>query len=213
LLIPIYLKNYGPTNFLYFCDVAALLTLVAIWIESPVILSAVLIGAFVPQMIWVVDFIFEFASWLGMGGEKGVHLTGMTGYMFDAGKPFFLRFLSFFHFWLVFLLIYLVWCVGYDKRGLALWTGIAWVLVTICYVWMPPCSPVKDANGVQLRDPNMPVNINYVYNITSDEESQHWMEPNWYFAVYLTSLVAIYIMTHFFLWWLIPGTRRRVRLL
>ncbi len=35
VLIPIYLKNYGPTNFLYFCDVVAILTVVAIWLESP----------------------------------------------------------------------------------------------------------------------------------------------------------------------------------
>ena len=25
VLIPIYLRNYGPTNFLYFCDVALLM--------------------------------------------------------------------------------------------------------------------------------------------------------------------------------------------
>src|SRR5437868_15509725 len=34
-LIPVYLYHYGPTNFLYLCDVAAVTTLVAVWIESP----------------------------------------------------------------------------------------------------------------------------------------------------------------------------------
>ena len=77
-----------------------------------------------------------------------------------------------------------------------LWIGIAWVLLTLCYVWMPPCSPVKDAAGIQLRDPNMPVNINYVHNIASDNEPQKWLEPNWYFAVYTAVLVAIYLLTH-----------------
>jgi len=154
----------------------------------------------------VVDYFFEFASWLGVGGEKGVHLTGMTKYMFVAESSFFLRFLSFFHFWLVFLLIYLVWCVGYDKRGLALWTGIAWVLLTICYAWMPGCSPAAD------RDPNLPVNINYVHNIASDEEPQKWMEPNLYFAAYQGCLVVIYVATHFLLWSVMPGVRRRMPL-
>lgn len=197
LMIPVYLKNYGITNFLYFCDVAAVMTLLAIWIESPLILSACLVGAFLPQMLWVFDYFFELANWFKIAGpDKEIHLTGMTGYMFDATKPFFLRFLSFFHFWLVFLLIYLVWLVGYDRRALVVWTGIAWVLLTVCYVWMPPCSPVKDADGYQLRDPNQPVNINYVYNIASDEKPQEWMEPNWYFAVYMMCLMAIYVATH-----------------
>src|SRR6516165_12715400 len=35
VLVPVYLRNYGPTNFLYFCDVALIITLVGIWIESP----------------------------------------------------------------------------------------------------------------------------------------------------------------------------------
>src|SRR5438876_11308435 len=74
VLIPIYLKNYGPANFLYFCDAAALVTLIAIWIESPLLLSAALVGILVPQMLWVIDFICVL-----FGGQ----LTGMTKYMFE----------------------------------------------------------------------------------------------------------------------------------
>src|SRR5262245_54928459 len=90
VLIPVYWYHYGPTNFLYFCDIAALATLIAIWIESPVILSGALVGIFLPQMLWVFDFFCELS---------GHEFTGLTSYMFDAGKPFYLRFLSFFHFW------------------------------------------------------------------------------------------------------------------
>ena len=36
LLVPVYWHYYGPTNFLYFCDVALLITLVGIWIEKSV---------------------------------------------------------------------------------------------------------------------------------------------------------------------------------
>jgi hypothetical protein len=180
LLIPIYLKNYGPTNFLYFCDVAAFMTLAGIWLESSLLLSAALIGIFIPQMIWVVDFCTMLV---------GIRSEGMTGYMFKP--PFFLRFLSFFHFWLPFLLVWLVWRVGYDKRGIFLWSAIMWALITICYVWMPPTSREKDpVTGAQLRDPNIPVNINYVYNILSDDEPQRWMDPDLYVAVYMVILVC-----------------------
>ena len=38
ILVPVYLYYYGPTNFLYFCDVALLLTLLGIWIDSPLLI-------------------------------------------------------------------------------------------------------------------------------------------------------------------------------
>jgi hypothetical protein len=192
ILIPVYLKNYGPTNFLYFCDVAAIMTLVAVWTESPLLLSAALVGIFLPQMLWVADFLVEVGA---RAAGKDVHLTGMTSYMFRP--PFFLRFLSFFHFWLPFLLAWLVWRVGYDRRALLLWTGIAWVLVTVCFAFLPAPSPTKDADGKDLRNADVPVNVNYVYNIASDEKKQEWMEENAYFALYVAALfVVVYLPTH-----------------
>src|SRR5205823_3851830 len=57
VLVPIYWRAYGPTNFLYFCDVALLMTVAALWLESPLLASAPLVGIFLPQMFWVVDFL------------------------------------------------------------------------------------------------------------------------------------------------------------
>ena len=37
VLVPVYWHYYGPTNFLYFCDVALFLTLAGIWLESPLL--------------------------------------------------------------------------------------------------------------------------------------------------------------------------------
>jgi len=37
VLVPVYLRNYGPTNFLYFCDVALIITLVGVWKLSAVV--------------------------------------------------------------------------------------------------------------------------------------------------------------------------------
>src|SRR5439155_4734458 len=101
-------------------------------------------------------------------------------------------FLSFFHFWLPFLLAWLVWRVGYDRRGVLLWIGITWALLTVCYAYLPPPSPERDADGNQLRNPDVPVNVNYVYNIASDEEKQRWVkDENVYFALYATALVVV----------------------
>ena len=57
VLVPVYWYYYGPTNFLYFCDVALILTLVGIWNESPLLVSMCAVGILVPQLIWVIDFV------------------------------------------------------------------------------------------------------------------------------------------------------------
>src|SRR5262245_30523727 len=70
--VPFYWYSYGPTNFLYFCDVALLLTLAAVWLESPLLASMPTVGILLPQMLWVTDFLC---------GLTGHPLTGMTNYM------------------------------------------------------------------------------------------------------------------------------------
>src|SRR5574340_1487211 len=56
IFVPSYWAAYGPTNFLYLCDVAALLTLVALWSERPIWASMPCAGILVTQAIWTLDF-------------------------------------------------------------------------------------------------------------------------------------------------------------
>src|SRR5437763_11691776 len=116
VLVPFYWNAYGPTNFLYFCDVALLLTLVAVWTEHPLPAGMAAVGITVPQMLWVADFLVMMC---------GGRITGMTAYMFDPGIPLSARALSLFHGWLPFLLLYLVCRLGYDRRSLLAWTLLA----------------------------------------------------------------------------------------
>ena len=74
VLVPVYWHYYGPTNFLYFCDITLLLILIAIWPENALLVSMGCVGVLVPQMVWVADFLVNLA---------GYSLTGMTDYMFD----------------------------------------------------------------------------------------------------------------------------------
>ena len=53
VLVPVYWYYYGPTNFLYFCDVALFLTLAGLWLESPLLISMCAVGILLPQMLWV----------------------------------------------------------------------------------------------------------------------------------------------------------------
>jgi hypothetical protein len=186
VLIPVYWHYYGPTNFLYFCDVALILTLMAIWPENSLLISACAVGIVIPQAVWVIDFLVR---------ATGYSLTGMTDYMFDAEHSLFLRALSLFHGWLPFLLLYLVWRIGYDRRAFWTWTGLAWVLLVVCYFLMPPPTP----------DPGLiPVNINYVWGLR-DTAPQTWMPANIWFAALLIGLpLFAFAPTHFLLSRIMP---------
>src|SRR5688572_14473932 len=74
VLVSYYLQAYGPTNFLYFCDVALLMGLVALWTEKSLWASVPTVGILFPQVLWCVDFL---------GGLIGWPITGMTNYMFN----------------------------------------------------------------------------------------------------------------------------------
>lgn len=183
VLIPVYWANYGPTNFLYFCDVALLLTLVGVWKESPLLISMPAVGIVIPQMLWCADFGVTL-----FGGK----LAGMTGYMFDSNRSLFLRGLSFFHGWLPFLLIYLVARVGYDRRALKLWTVLAFALCLVAYFWIPPA-------GAVLSNPNLPRNVNYVFGF-DDAQPQQWMPAGLYLVSWMALLlVVVYVPTHLLL--------------
>lgn len=183
VLLPYYWRSYGPTNFLYFCDVALLLTLPALWREWALPASAALVGILLPQLLWMADFLASLT---------GHPLTGMTAYMFNPAIPLFTRGLSFFHFWLPLFLLWLVYRLGYDKRAFVSWTLAAWVLLLVCYFFMP--APPAPADN-----PALPVNINYVYG-PSDSAPQQWLPPLLYLGLLMLALpVLVFWPTHWLL--------------
>lgn len=179
VFVPVYLHTYGPTNFLWFCDAALLLTVAGMWLESPLLISMCAVGILLPQVLWLLDF---------GGNLAGIRLLGVTGYMFDPGLPLFTRGLSLFHGWLPLLLVWLLARLGYDKRALSAWTGLAAGLVLICYVFTPPA-------GAHLPDPNTPLNLNYVYGF-NDRQPQAWISPALYAALWPCALwLGVYLPT------------------
>jgi hypothetical protein len=86
VLVPVYWKQYGPTNFLYFCDLALFITLAAMWLENRLLASMAAVGIILPQMLlWCGDFAAHLV---------GLKFIGMTDYMFDTHRSLFLRGLS-----------------------------------------------------------------------------------------------------------------------
>lgn len=181
VLVPVYWHYYGPTNFLYFCDLALLITLVGIWIESPFFVSMCAVGILALEALWAADFLSTLA---------GFSLIGITDYMFNQGNSLFLRGLSLYHGWLPFLLIYLVRAFGFDRRALPAWTFLAWVVWLVCFFFMPPPKP----------EPGLtPVNINYVWG-PSDYAAQSWVSPAvWLIGLMIGMPLLLFVPTHLLL--------------
>ena len=159
------------------------MALVAVWKEDALWASMPAVGILVPQALWMVDFV---------GGLLGLHVVGMTAYMFDSGIPLFARGLSFFHFWLPLCLLWLVKRLGYDRRAFVVWTLVAWVLMLVGYFLMPvPPAPFDN--------PNIPVNINYVYGL-SNAKPQQVMPPLLYLGLLVVGLpMCVFLPTHLIL--------------
>ena len=195
VLVPIYLKNYGATNFLYLCDVALFTTLLGIWLESPVILSR----RSSASLLHVVGGRFPF-RWCSRRLDR-LHVPTALVSAISVVFPL-----------LASVLPRLRGVVRWLRQArLSLWTGITWLVLTVCYVYMPPTSPEKDPVTVaQLRDPDLPLNINYVFNLASDDEPQTWMDPDSYFTLFMAALVlGIYLPTHLMCQRWMPGPRNQ----
>jgi hypothetical protein len=181
VLVPYYWVTYTPWNFLYFCDVALLLTLVAIWTENALLVSMSSVGILLPQALWVADFLARAVA--------GIHITGMTAYMFDPSLPLFVRGLSTFHGWLPFVLVYLLTRVGYDRRAYTAQTVLAVALLLVCF-YLAPTPPVSS------QFPSHAVNINYVYGM-DDKRPQTVMAPElWLLLMIGVNVVVLYVPTH-----------------
>jgi hypothetical protein len=180
IMVPTYWMNYGPTNFLYFCDIALLFTLFGIWKENALFISMPAVGILLPQMLWCIDFFTQL-----LGGK----LTGMTGYMFNSQLSLFLRGLSLFHGWLPFLLFYLVRKLGYDRRAFLGWTVVCLLLCVTAYFFLPPA-------GAFLANPQHPRNVNYVFGM-DDAKAQTYLAAPVYLVAWITALVVlVFLPTH-----------------
>lgn len=129
ILIPYYYHAYGPSNFLWFCDVALIVTLIGIWKESKFLISTQAVAIVFPQFLWCLDFFFNMAFHRPM--------IGLATYMFDPEISLFVRGLSLFHGWLPFLLLWLVSRLGYDRNAWKAQIGICWTVLLTAFLVLP----------------------------------------------------------------------------
>jgi hypothetical protein len=138
VIVPAYWVRNGLANFLWFSDIALLVTGAALWLESSLLASAMAVGVFLPELVWNVSFFARLLT--------GSHVTSLADYMFDARKSRFMRGLSLLlHVAMPAALIWMLVRLGYDSRGLVAQTALAWVVLPVTYA---VTDPAKNINWV-----------------------------------------------------------------
>jgi hypothetical protein len=192
VLVPVYWRDYGPQNFLEFCDVALLLLVPAMWLENRLLISMQAVAVLLPQGLWVIDITCHLL---------GFRLMGMTDYMFDSvNYPLFTRLLSTFHGWVPILLVWLVYRTGYDRRAIWAQTILAVSLLLVSYFcFVPPgTEPAWRA-----------FNLNYVFGITEHQTQAHTASLRW-LAILIVGIPGLfYLPAHLLLGWLFGSKKRQ----
>ena len=172
-LVPIYWREYGPANFLWFSNIALLALVPALWLEDALLVSMLAVSVVFFEALWNVDFFFRLAT--------GKSLIGLSAYMFDPGIPFFIRGLSCFHIVLPLLLLWMLHRLGYDQRAFLWQTIVALVVLPLSYL-------VSNARE----------NVNWVYGLG---ENPRRILPAPLFVILLMLLfpLAVYLPTHLLL--------------
>src|SRR6185503_16334809 len=131
---PLYWRQWGPTTFLWFCDVANILILVGLWRESSLILSWQAVSVLLFQIAYSVDVLGRTIL--------GRHLIGGTEWVFnDASIPPLIKAISVaMHVAAPPVLLWSLRRLGYDRRALIYQMATAGVLLPICWLVSDPAT-------------------------------------------------------------------------
>ena len=132
--LPSYAVAYPLTNFLFLCNLSALLTAWALWRGGVLLLSSQAVGLPLIGAAWTIDVASRLVT--------GHHLIGGTEYMWDPRFPLFTRLLSLYHVGLPLAQMVALRRCGYDRRGYLVQSGIALGAV-IAGRW---CDPALNVN-------------------------------------------------------------------
>ena len=178
VLVPVYLRHYGPANFLWFSDVALLAMVPGLWAESSLIASTMTVAVALPELLWNLDFFARLLT--------GRAPLGMATYMFDQNLPRYLRGLSLFHVGLPILLLWSVARLGYDPRALPAQIVSGSLLMILSYALTKPDD-----------------NINWVF--APGTKRVRWLPPLVYVTLVIATFpLLVYWPTHLALTQLFP---------
>ena len=166
VVVVIWLRHYGWRNFLWLSDIAFVGAVPAMWLESAALASVLAAAALLPELLWNADLLLRLVL--------RRRITGLTEYMFEAGRPRILKLLSLFHVPLPLVLLWMLASYGYSA-------GIGLAGAILLGAVLLPASRL-------LGSPQE--NINWSYGLGR-------VQPGWPAAAYLALLFAGFVMLVF----------------
>ncbi len=144
---PVYFKQYGAQNFLFYCDLGNILIAFGLWAESQLILSWLAVSLLIFQSLYAIDLMGALLF--------RHHAVGGTEYMFDPKIPLLVRLLGLYHLIVPPLLLWLVRRLGCDPDAWKWSTLESWITVPINFFWRPQYN-VNFARGIAHEQHLMP---------------------------------------------------------
>jgi hypothetical protein len=184
VLVPAYALAYGLVHFLWFSNVALMGGLLAAWLESRRLASMMAVAVALLEMPWVFDFLLS----LALGGPTRL---GIIDYLYNPDIALHLRLLSLYHLLLPFVLLWMVWRLGYDREAWKVWV-VAGCAILLLSFWLS--TPER--------------NINWVWG--PGGQAQEWTSPYVWFGIALVVCLSAWWLTHRFLLAVMRGFGRRI---
>ena len=167
LIVPVYWHDLGPTNFLWFSDIALIVLVPALWLESRFLASIMAVSVLALELMWVIDFLF------------GGNLTHIAAYMFSNETQWHIRILSgTFHLALPPILLLMLYRFGYDRRALPTQCLLALVILPLTRLLTEPSE-----------------NINWVYGL--GQSQSELAAPLYISLLLSGFIIVIYLPSHF----------------
>lgn len=175
VVVPVYWVKYGPANFLWGSDIALIVLVFALWMENSLLASMMAVGTLLTEFIWNLDYLARLIF-----GADAIPL-GATRYMFDADQELWVRAASLFHVVLPFVILWILYRLGYDRRALRWQIALAWLVLPLSHF---VGGPEK--------------NINFTWGI--GEQPQTWLPgPVYLVFVIVLFTVVVFMPTHLLL--------------
>ena len=179
VIIPVYTVYWGWRNFLWFSDIALIGTGIALWLDSALIASMMALAVLLPELLWCASYFGRLLF--------GLRITDLASYMFEAGRPGFVRALSLFHVVLPVVQLWMLHELGYDRRALVAQTLLAWIVLPLTYAVTTPADE----------------NINWV---RGPDRLQARMHPYAWLGLLMVAFpLGLYLPTHFILRLVFPA--------
>jgi hypothetical protein len=170
ILVPVYAYNYGWQNFMWLSDVGLFLTLIALWLDSVLIMSMAAVGLLVLELIWWVDFFMDLLF--------NINPIALSDYMFNPSIPIALRIMSLFHIITPIIWVSYIFQFGYHKKAVCYFTPVYWLVLLATYLFTNPEYNINWVSLPLVYGMNVPVAI-------------------WPFVLAIGFPVLVFLPTHF----------------